>query len=177
MAKIGLSRESKKYLDVVLYPKDIGMAAMLYVQGKEFYRAFKILFGNGYYEVLDGIKIPNTNSTFLVNYHLSIECLLKSIICLKTKVIDKKHENHDLNFLLKEACLLFPDLHKTMKCEYILLLETLGNNFSIIRYQQGMICWSGNKRKGWQTKDPQEEISKIFDDIFNILENFFRENR
>lgn len=179
MAKtVGLSRQNKKYLEVGKFPKDsLPNSALLYHQGKSFYQVFRMTFGMGYQTIL-GHDIPNMKNlgACLVNFHFSIEMLLKSLICLKEENKPRMTQTHDLVHLIKIAHEIYPSLSKIFdNTDYTLLLKELSCSFDVIRYAEGSICLSHNKKSGWKTKKPLEELSEKMHSIFTILESTFKE--
>ncbi len=175
---VGLSRESTKYLEILKFPKDLTPnPGLLYQQGKSFYKVFRMAFGEGHRSIL-GHTIPNTENlgVCLVNYHFSIEMLLKSLIVLKNNHKTQKIKTHQLVNLINIAAESYPALSKiTDNKDYILLLKELSNSFDLIRYAEGSILLSHNKRSGWKSKKPLEELSNIMHDIFMTLESTFKQ--
>lgn len=175
---VGLSQQNMKYLEVCPFPKEeMPCAVLLFGQAKSFYRIFKKNFGDGFRAVADR-RIPNTEDlgACLVNYHLSIELMLKGLICLKHGSFDKNLETHDLIILLEKARALYPALSKIENnTDCVLLLRELSNSFNTLRYAEGSICLSHNKKQGWNAKAPLNELSELLDKIFSTLLRSFED--
>lgn len=177
---VGLAQRHKKYLEIVSFPKnEVPCAAGLYCRAKEFYQVFRLAFGDGFRTVLER-RIPNTDllGAALVNYHLAIELLLKSLICLKEGFLEKTLETHDLTVLLTRAQSHFPSLSKVQdNPNHMLLLQELSSSFDAIRYAEGTTMLSHNKKKGWGSKTPLQELSELLEEIFSILLQCFDSHR
>ena len=172
---VGLSRNNRKYLEVQRFSSDTPYAALLYGQAISFYQVFKMGFKDGT-KIIFGDMFPNTENlgAYLVNYHFAIELLLKSLICLKDNNMHFK--THDLIKLLHQAQVYHPDLSNIENNpDHILLLRELSASFKAIRYAEGTICLSHNKKSGWETKAPNQEFSEMLDEIFKILNHSFKE--
>jgi len=175
MAKtIGLTQTNKKYIEIHKFPQNIRHSAvLLYGQGISFYRIFRKSFGNGY-KTIFGHDIPNMenlNACF-TNFHFAVELLLKSLIYLK---IDEQQKTHNLIDLLSTASQHYPNLLQIdQNIDYKLLLKELSDNFDTIRYCEGTICLSPNKKQSWKSKKPLEELSEIMHNIFIILDSTFQ---
>ena len=172
---VGLSRVNKKYLEIIPFPKETPCAGMLWFQAKSFYRIFKNEFKDGF-KIVFGHKIPNMDNlgACLSIYHFAVELMLKGLIHLKNANYTSR--SHNLINLLREAQIFHPNLsHIANNSNHMLLLQELGASFDIIRYAEGTICLSHNKKGGWENKTPNQELSEILDEIFNILDHSFRE--
>lgn len=191
MSKLaGLSQQQKKYLEIVRFPKNIRpCSALLFRQAISFFHVFKLIFGHGSKTIkafnnesktFSEHNLENTEdlSVALVNYHFSIEMMLKGFICLKIGSLKKELQTHDLMKLLKEALPHYSVLSKIDKnLSYKLTIQELSGSFDIIRYGEGTISLSNNKRTGWISKMPLQELSEIFDGIFIILFELYEEVR
>ncbi len=187
---VGLTQQHKKYLEILKFPNDsMPCAALLYHQAISFFRVFKLAFGNGSKTVK---AYNNENKTFseytignienlsvcLVNYHLSVELMLKALICLKEGSLEKDLETHNLIVLLEKARPLYSALAKIDdNTDYKLILQELSNAFNQIRYAEATIALSHNKRSGWKMKMPLQELSDLLVHIFVILSEIFEEAR
>ena len=102
--------------------------------------------------------------------------LLKSLICLKREDKLQMPETHDLVYLIKIAHKSYPTLSKIYdNTDYMLLLQELSSSFNVIRYAEGLICLSHNKRSEWKSKKPLEELSNMMCNIFMILDSTFKQ--
>ena len=112
------------------------------------------------------MKVIHGIHACFTNFHFAIELLLKSLIYLK---IDKQQKTHNLIDLLSTASQLYPNLLQIdQNLDYKLLLKELSDNFDKIRYCEGSICLSHNKKQGWKSKKPLEELSEIQPDSNEI---------
>lgn len=170
---VGLSQTSLKMLEFLPFHEDLNRAGCLYHQAMGFFTVFKNIFGNGHQVVLEkhAVSIDNL-SPCIVNYHFAVELMLKSLISRKNNKTDLqiKSFRHNLVTLVKKAANDYEKLLKiTNNSEYMLLLETLSENFNKIRYLEGTICLRHNNKEGWEQKKPLQEFSESLYDIFNTL--------
>lgn len=157
---------------MVPYPKGIPYAGLFYQRAQQFFRIFQNGFGVGFLHV-DGTEIANTDNigALLTNYHISIELLLKALLCLRSIPFEKIHN------LLKLLDAVEASYGILLSVEMRLLLQELGSSFDHIRYSEGMICLGTNKRKGWADKHPLEELTKLLYDAFLVLDKVFKDKR
>lgn len=168
---VGLSKTDTKMLEFVSFPNGINHAGLLYNQAKGFYSIFRASFGYGYETIL-GHDIPKLSflGPCIVNYHFSVELMIKSLISLKGLIPDK---THNLIELLKVAIPHYPQLVKIYDTlELKLLLQEISKIG--IRYAEGTTCLRHNI---CETKKPPQELSEAMEYIFLTLKESFENSR
>lgn len=164
---VGLAITNEKMFEFEPFEDGGNPAAMLYVQAKAFYSVFRMSFGNGYITIL-GHDIPNTQylGPCIVNYHFSVELMLKSLIALKGI---KQIKTHCLIKLLEIAKQHYPQLDDIYnKIEIKLLLKEI--SAIGIRYAEGTLFLRHNICK---TKKPLQELSEAMEYTFLTLIQLF----
>ncbi len=167
---VGLSKTDEKMLEFIAFP-DGSNSALLYVQAKAFYSAFRMVFASGYETVLT-YNIPKFDvlGPCLVNYHLAVELMLKSLIALKGVLPEKTHK---LIKLLTIAIPFYPQLSVIYEnVELKLLLQEISKTG--IRYAEGTTCLRHNI---CQEKKPLQELSEAMEYVFATLKQAFENAR
>jgi len=183
---VGLSKSDKKYLKFIPFPeskKKEFVCGSNYFMAQEFYRSFKHIFGNGYRTVnltsptgSQTVDIPNLSgiTPCLVMYHFSVELMLKALIhlyCPETNV----PRHHNLTKLLNILKTNHPErFSKFLTKDQELIVDELGEACIQMRYGEGTICLSPNKYDDVGDKKPQEEFSKLLNQIFHTLDKTFK---
>jgi hypothetical protein len=170
---IGLSTSDKKYIEFLPFSTgSIPASASLYIQAKDFFKAFKEIFGDGSKKIItdsETFEMANLDLIVpaLILYHFAIECMLKSLIHKYKKQNTQVENIHDLAKLLSTLKAHCPSISLNSSEE--LILEELGASCIKMRYGEGTICFSHNKNVG--SIRPMQEFSEYLDNIFEKLNN------
>ena len=175
--KIGIGQDENELLNIISLSEVLIHQDVLFVErAKSFFRAYKLLFGN-YKEVVinNSLSKPpskrimqdlDNKDVAFVNYHFSIELLLKGLIFSKENPLQKKHKTHNLVRLWKDAEKYYPDLNKIenkIKCEHI--LQVLSTAIDIRYFKANIVLRAGKSGVCQYNRG----LIEILDGMFNFI--------